>query len=69
VLVGGSTRIPKIQKMLQASSILLLLNGWISVVACISRKHDTDFNVNVEKLPWLKTYIWEHGHENIEATY
>jgi len=27
VLVGGSTRIPKIQKMLQASSLLLLLPG------------------------------------------
>jgi hypothetical protein len=32
VLVGGSIRIPKIQKMLQASSLSLLLTGWIIMV-------------------------------------
>lgn len=33
--------------------ILLLLTGWINMVACISRKYATDFNVNVKELSWL----------------
>ena len=33
VLVGGSIRIPKIQKMLQVSWLLLLHTGWLNVVA------------------------------------
>jgi Molecular chaperone len=37
VLVGGSIRIPKIQKMLQASSFFLLCTDWISVVAHIAK--------------------------------
>jgi len=37
VLVGGSIRIPKIQKMLQASWFILLCTDWISVVANVAK--------------------------------
>lgn len=45
VLVGGSTRIPKIQKMLQASWFVLLYTDWISVVSNVAKLQKPILNI------------------------
>jgi hypothetical protein len=60
VLVGGSTRIPKIQKMLQASLVLLLLLSEYGSKCCCGggSKICTTFNVNVETLiRWFDLHL------------
>lgn len=66
VLVGGSTRIPKIQKMLQASWFILLCAVWISVVANVAKLHKPILHIR-DRQNKTKDNMWYELNTNIQA--